>query len=515
MTLAMAAALAVGCAFGGVASGREACRLNPVFSDGAVLQRGRDVRIWGTAEAGEQVRVDFAGQSKRAVAAPDGTWFVTLAPMAASKEGRRLTATFRRSGVVRAAEDVLVGEVWICSGQSNMDCPIWGPSPRYRDAWGALTIASTVKPWVRLAKTPKAMSATPKREVAVRWRRMTPDLIRVHERGEELPSAVGYYYALELANALDVPVGMVDSSWGGTHIDPWVPRSGYEGVAGLEFERDWKTREKSDFRKETMVTNMITAAEEQPCALWNAMVAPYAPLAIRGFVWYQGEQNVREASRYAAKMRALYNGWAKEFRNPGLRLYFAQLAPWGNAQVPLLQEAQARFAAEEPNAAMAVICDTGNLHDIHPNDKRTVAKRLALHALKRDYGYDWLKDDSPVFRSCRAEGRKVVLSFDGAEGWYVYNAEDSMRNGFELRGADGTWRPATIANRAKTRRSGGSPRYEGALEGREVTLVAEGVDAPVAVRYLHASPWFGSLYNEMGLPLGAFQAQVPSEGKGK
>ena len=222
---------------------------------------------------------------------------------------------------------------------------------------------------------------------------------------------------------------------------------------------------------------------------------------------------MKEHHRYAAKMHALYNGWSKEFRNPDLRLYFVQLAPWGNALVPLMQEAQSKFAAEEKNAAIAVINDTGNLHDVHPNDKRTVAKRLAEHALRRDYGYSWLKDDSPVYRSCRADGARVVLSFDGAEEWYVYNAVDSMDNGFELCGKDGKWRPAKIHNVKKTRRSGGSLRYEGALEGRDVVISADGVDVPKAVRYLHASPWFGSLYNEMGLPLGAFQAELGGRGE--
>ena len=490
---------------------RSGCRMNPVFSEGVVLQRDRPVRIWGTARPGENVRVSFGGQTRIATAAADGSWMVVLDPMSASKNGRDLVAKFMSSKVAQTVSDVLVGEVWICSGQSNMDCPIWGQSPRYRDAWGALAVCSTVKPHVRLAKTPKSMSAVPLHEVSVDWRMMTPSLMCLHESGKEMPSAVGYYFALEIANSFDVPVGIVDASWGGTHIDPWVPQVGYEGLEELAFERNWKTLPKSEFRKETMVTNMITAAEEQPSALWNAMVAPYAPMSVRGMLWYQGCQNVKEPHRYAAKMHALYNGWSKEFRNPDLRLYFVQLAPWGNPLVPLMQESQARFAAEEKIAAIAIINDTGNLHDVHPNDKRTVAKRLALHALRRDYGYSWLKDDSPAFKACRGDGNRVILSFEGAESWYVYNEAYSMTNGFEICGVDGKWRPAKILNLAKTRRTESKPQYEGALEGKDVVISADGVGTPKAVRYLHSRPWLGSLYNEMGLPLGAFHASVVSE----
>lgn len=490
---------------------RSGCRMNPVFSEGAVLQRDRPVRIWGTAKPEEKVRVSFGGQVRATTANADGLWMVVLDPMPASKKGRDLVAEFADSKVEQTVSDVLIGEVWICSGQSNMDCPIWGQSPRYRDAWGALTIGSTIKPHVRLTKTPKSMSAFPVSEVAVDWRKMTPSLMCLHESGKEMPSAVGYYFALEIANFLDVPVGIVDASWGGTHIDPWVPSIGYEGIDELAFEQNWKTLPKHEFRKETMATNMITAAEAQPSVLWNAMVAPYVPMSIRGVLWYQGCQNVKEHYRYAAKMHALYNGWSKEFRNPDLRLYFVQLAPWGNHLVPMMQEAQSRFAAEEKNAAIAIINDTGNLHDIHPNDKRTVAKRLALHALRRDYGCSWLKDDSPVFKACRVDGARITLSFDGVESWYIYNEACSMTNGFEICGADGKWCPAKILNLAKTRRTEGALRYEGALEGKDIVISADGVANPKAVRYLHTRPWFGSLYNEMGLPLGAFHASAVLE----
>jgi sialate O-acetylesterase len=248
----------------------------------------------------------------------------------------------------------------------------------------------------------------------------------------------------------------------------------------------------------------IGGAIQQPSALWYGMVAAYAPMSIRGFIWYQGCHNAGEYQRYANKMHALYNGWAKEFQNPGLKLYFVQLAPWGNPGIANIQEAQAQFDREEKNAGMAVINDVGNLADIHPNDKRTVAKRLALHALKRDYGYSWLNDNSPTLKSWKVEGDKFVLTFNDAKGWYVYNPDRSVQTGFEVCGEDGKWVKATIENLAWGKGRDGKPKCDGNIKGTDLIVKADGVAAPKKLRYMYSAPWFGCLYNEMNLPLGAF-----------
>ena len=337
----------------------------PVFGDKMVLQRDMPVRVWGTAAPGEAVKVSFAGQSRETKACAKGKWMVELGAMSACKEGRTLAANDE------VLKDVLVGEVWFCSGQSNTDCPIWGGGPRYRDGQGAMHIAMTVKPWVRLVKTPLVMDTQPKLDVKAEWTPMTPQAM---EQMARKPSAMGYYYALELANALDIPIGLVDSSWGGTNIDAWTPRSGYEGLKDLDEERNWKVVSQKDWKAE-MRKGPIGGAIQQPSALWYGMVAAYTPMSIRGFIWYQGCHNAGEYQRYANKMHALYNGWAKEFKNPDLKLYFVQLAPWGNPGIAYIQEAQAQFDREEKNAGMAVINDVGNLADIHPNDKRRQAHR--------------------------------------------------------------------------------------------------------------------------------------------
>jgi len=498
MELAGALLLVVGI----VPAGRASLDVAAPFADGMVLQRDRPVPVWGKADPGESVTVSFAGQTKSAVADASGLWRVALDPMPASKESRMLAVA--TSTVNLNIMDVLVGEVWLCSGQSNADLPIWGNEVRYRDGWGALMLRSTVKPFVRLVKVKQVWMTGPNTnaERAV-WRKMTPELFAAYKKGEKLPSAMGYYYALELANALDVPIGLVDASQGGTNIDAWTPRSGYASHPELKDVADYPLKSGNwDPAKDRV--GPISGLEEQPTVLWNGLVAPYAPMAIRGFIWYQGCHNVWDWSRYAAKMHALYDGWAKEFENPDLEFYFAQIA-WSNDATVRLKIEQARFAAEEPHAAMAVLSDAGNPHDIHPNDKRVVAKRLSLHALKRLYGFGEIENESPTVTGWKVEGARVTLSFDHAdEGWYVYNLDNTPANGFELAGADGVFRPARIVNMHENKKF--VCRWP--FQGTNIVLEADGVAEPHRARYLFIKPWFGSVYTGAGLPLGPFE--IPS-----
>lgn len=473
-------------------------KLATPFNDGMVLQRDAKVRVWGTADAGEKVTVVFGDVTVGAVADAHGKWLAELPPMPACKTGRTLAVNHLR------VSDVLVGEVWMCAGQSNTDCPVWGNRPRYRDGWGAMMLLTTDKPFVRLVKTPLVMSAEPRYGYRAQWMKMTPELFKDCEKGARMPSAMGYYFALELANALDIPVGLVDSSWGGTNIDAWTPRCGYDGIAGFDVERDWKCVPQNEW-KPAMARSAISRAVNQPRVLWNGMVAAYVPMSMRGFIWYQGCSNAGEWKRYTNKMHALYNGWSKEFRNPELSLYFVQLAPWGRQGIENIQMAQAKFAAEEKNAAMAVINDVGNLSDIHPNDKRTVAKRLSLHALKRNYGWHWVRNESPTLKSWRIQDGKFELSFNDAQGWYVYNPDRSVKTGFEICGADGKWVPAKIVNLVASKARDNTTVYRGEVEGKTLIVAADGVAEPKKLRYLHSAPWFGAVYNEACLPLGAFR----------
>jgi len=458
------------------------------FADNMVLQRGRAVAVWGTADAGEAVTVAFGGQTKTTKADAKGAWRVNLDPMPASKENRTLTV--KGAANEESIKNVLVGEVWFASGQSNMECPIWGPNTRYRDGQGGFMTLATRRPFIRYAKNARVWSATPKTDWKAAWYDYSPESFR--KTFHNNLSATAFYYALELYSALEVPVGIVDSSWGGTNIDAWTPRCGYENHPELKDVAEYPVTAKWD---KSMRKGPVGGPQQQPTALWNGMVAAWAPFAIKGFIWYQGCHNNGEAHRYCDKMHALYDGWAKAFENPDLKLYFVELAPFSCSWFTL-QQNQAQFASEEKNAGMAVTCDAGNNFDIHPNNKEIVAKRLALHALKRDYGFNEVIDNSPTLAKWRIEGDKFVLAFNDAKTWYVYNNDRSRAQGFEIAGPDGKFVPAQLLNKGDGN----------TLQGSELIVAAKGVTKPRRLRYLASKPWIGALYSfDSGLPVGPFE----------
>ena len=474
------------------------------FADGMVLQRGMKVPVWGWADPGTLVSVSFAGVTRTATAGADRKWRVDLPPMEASKESRELKVN---DMVFR---DVVVGEVWFCSGQSNMALQLVGNNPRSRDRQGALVAQTTVRPYIRFAHVKAGTRMKPAEKLAqpVKWLDFRPDNLQSNV------SAIAFYYALELYGALEIPIGMVGVYRSGSRLEPWVPNEGFRTVPGMEAQAAYVPVEGTNFSKEALlalnpkIMKGHISTIFQPSVHWNAVVAPWVPFASRGMIWYQGEANTPEPEIYDKKMQALYNGWAQKFENPDFKLYFVQLAPHGDGTVGL-QEAQERFARAEKNAAMAVIVDIGNPRDIHPNEKELAAKRLAVHALKRDYGFTAAKDESPTLESARADGAKAVLRFRDAESLYIYNMDFSMTTGFELAGADGVWKPAKVDNLKKRKWSNGKEFLSGEIEGGpEIVLVADGVSEPKKVRYLHSRPWYGSVYNEVNLPIGPFHSDL-------
>ena len=447
------------------------------FTDHMVLQRRMKVPVWGRAAAGEAVEVSFAGQRLEAVADKAGRWRVDLAPMEACGEGRVLTANGK------AVSDVLVGEVWLCAGQSNMGVSFCG-DPHFSDRLGATVAQVTRRPDVRFALTANSKYDDKPWERPLEpivWRAFTPESLKSPSF-----SATAVYFALTVHDAIRIPVGLVGVYRGATGIDSWTPP--YEG-------QPEKTKDRADC---------------QPRVCWNTIVNPWTPFAARGMIWYQGEHDANEPATYAAKLRRLYDGWRTRFENPGLRFYYAQLCSWGS-DIASFQEAQAMFERDEPNAAMAVICDVCNLTDIHTNDKEPVGRRLALHAIRRDYGkefgFEKVQDNSPSFAGFTVTGSVAVVSVRDAKSLHLYNPDFSKANGFELAGADGVWKPAKILNLREDKAWGtGEPIWRGPLEGTDILLGADGLDKPVKVRYLHSKPWRGNLYNEVNLPMGPFQS---------
>ena len=491
------------------------------FTDGAVLQRGMKVPVWGKvtppmSKMLRKVRVEFAGQEKVAVVGNGGEWRADLDPMDASKESRTMKVSEFKPGfffdsVIETVEvkDILVGEVWFASGQSNMECPIWGGNTRYRDMKGGLMTTATYLPNVRYVKSSKAWSVEPK-ELHAKWRKFTPENLQLFYRenggaGTEL-SAVAFYYARELYLALDVPIGILDASWGGTNIDAWTPRSGYRDGCDESIKETAKYPVKADWKAETDRKGPIGGAHQQPTVLYNGMAAAYAPMAMRGFIWYQGCHNSGEPQLYCAKLHALYNGWSRDFENPELKLYLVQLAPYNQNWLGICM-AQTQFCAEEKNAALAVTADVGNFDDIHPNDKEIVAKRLAVHALKRDYGFAIPEDDSPVLKSASFADGKATLVFDNVKSWYVYAPDRSRKPVFELAGADGKWQEAKVLNYRKHKGGDGKEIDTDYIDGSEIVLSSGVVPEPVKVRYMGKPRTAGTLYNEASLPLGPFETK--------
>lgn len=484
--------------------------LGAPFKDGAVLQRNKPVNVWGEADAGAQVEVAFADARVSAKTDAKGAWRVALPAQSASKVGRTLKVTSGEATV--SVSDVLVGEVWIASGQSNMEMPLWGGSNRFRDAEGAALSQYVRRPYIRFFRTScYKWSVTPEKATEAVWEAVTPEKVREF-------SAVAFFFADELYQALDVPVGILSAHWGGTNIDAWTPREGYdlhpENAAGkYAVTKDWKAELKA---------GSVSAACQQPTVIYNKMVAPFVPYTVKGEIWYQGEHNVtHDSETYALKMKTFFDGMKAVLGNPDLKLYFAQIAPFAYerldntpgkmAKMVRLQMEQEKFACSEPNAGIAVLSDVLSLDDVHPRSKRNCARRFAMMALKNDYGFD-IVAESPVFKSARLlDDGTVELTFDGETkgGWYMYNDDRSTELAFELETQDGEWRPARVVNMHAP--TGIWDPKTNVVTGERLIVGWAGeppVFAAKGVRYMHNAPWKGALYTNAGLPVGPFASKV-------
>ena len=456
-------------------------KLPAVFSDGMVLQRDLTVPVWGWSDAGDVVTVSFAGQSKKATADQDGRWRVDLDAMKASAEGRTLTVSGKSE--TRVA-DVLVGEVWICSGQSNMEWRLAAALNKDEE------IQNADYKRIRLFDVPgHTVAARPQEHGRGKWTLCKPETTKGF-------SAVGYFFGRRLLDELDVPIGLVGSNWGGTRIEPWCSLDGFRSVPELK----------------ELVTKVEQQAEENgkvgggsPSAIFNSMVRPLAPFKMRGAIWYQGESNGGEGVSYYHKTQALVNGWRKLF-NDDLAFYWVQLAnfrkpnpdPAGGKGWSKLREAQ-RQALTIPHTGMAVITDIGAAGDIHPQNKQDVGWRLAQWALHQTYGKKELVPCGPLYKSHRIDGAAIRLSFDHVGSGLMVGKKDGLEptkrveggelKHFAIAGADKQWHWAVAK-----------------IDGSEVVVSCADVPKPVAVRYAFAmNPVGANLYNRAGIPASPFR----------
>jgi len=474
-----------------------------------VLQRDTPLVIWGWDGPGTEVTVRLRDASSTAPAGKDGRWRVELPAQAA---GGPLSMTVAGSTTLTLKE-VLVGDVWVCSGQSNMEWPLAAAE----NGQQAVAEATILK--LRLFQVPKVASPLPQDNVAATWQECTPQNARSF-------SAVAYYFGRQLLSELDVPIGLVNTSWGGTRIEPWTPPAGFEAVpklaplfekvtlaspasapykqrmgAHLEAVQAWLQSARDSIQQEQPLKPRPEVPGEllplqgsgDPCALYNGMVHALVPFAIRGAIWYQGESNLQDCHLYYYKMHALIKGWRAVWGRADLPFYWVQLAPFTYGGVsprllPQVWEAQTR-AMDLPNTGMAVINDIGNLTDIHPRNKAEVGRRLSLLALAGTYGRQGLLCSGPTLKQATPEGSRMRLAFDRV-GDGLRTRDGQPPTGFELAGADAAFAKANAA-----------------IEGADqVVLTADGVTQPVGVRFAWDQTAGPNLVNSAGLPAGAFRA---------
>ncbi len=482
-------------------------RLPTLFTRSMVLQREAEIPVWGWAAAGEKVVVTLADKSVETVAGEDGAWSVKLAAMPA---GGPHTLTVAGSNTI-VVEDVLIGEVWLASGQSNMNMPIdWGVFGPAGSAELKQGLAEADLPNFRMFLVDRAIAGQPADDVRGSW---------VVCKGNNILkwSAVGYFFGRELHGELGVPVGIIKSAVGGTPVESWMNRNALiEAVPELATSIEQWDRNVANFSEEAYQQELkawqekaakaaadgkpaprkpVRATENawRPNCLYNGMISPLSPYAIRGVIWYQGESNAHAAERYRTTFPMMIKSWRAEWGQGDVPFLFVQLANFREqAAEPVeskwaeLREAQTS-TLNLPNTAMAVTIDIGEANDIHPKNKRDVGLRLALAAKKLAYGKD-IVYSGPMLKSSSVEGGKVRLTFNHVGGGLV--ARSGALKGFALAGADGVfhWAEATI-------------------DGAAVIVQSDKVASPTALRYAWADNPECNLYNAEGLPASPFRIE--------
>ena len=440
-------------------------KLPSIFCDNMVMQQQTEAAIWGKATKNATVKVTTSWNHKtyNTSASADGSWKLKVTT---PKAGGPFEITVS-DGKTLKLKNILIGEVWVCSGQSNMEMPVKG----YRNQpvlGSADAIALSSNPEIRLFTVKKATSLDPLDDFTGSWSLCEPENVADF-------SATAYYFGLMLNKALHVPVGLINSSWGGTRIEPWISENGCKNF-------DWvKLPEKAPVEK---------LSPQTPTVLFNAMINPMVGYGIRGAIWYQGESNRNEPNEYAKLMPGLIQNWRALWGIGDFPFYYMQIAPFDYGPNGLnsayLREAQLKASTAIPNIGMACIMDIGEKDCIHPSHKQTGSNRLAMLALQETYGIRGISAQSPVLKEMKVEGGVVKLTFDHApNGLTSFGKELSC---FEVAGTNKRFFSAKAF-----------------ITGTGVTLFSPSVAEPVAVRYAFQDFIVGDLFGTDGLPLSSFR----------
>lgn len=439
--------------------------LPAVIDHNMVLQQKTNTALWGKARPAAKVKIttSWNGKSYTAQAGNDSLWRVSVSTPAA---GGPFSITFD-DGEKLVLKNILIGEVWVCSGQSNMSMPIKGFRNQPIEGSNDLLI-NAKNPRIRLFQVNRQFSDQAQFDVKARpWEEA--DVESVNEM-----SAVGYLFARIIQERLDVPVGIIHTSWGGTRIEAWMSAPSLQNFSSV------KVPAPGDGTK----LNQNSAA-----ALFNAMVNPIAGFSIKGVLWYQGEANRRNHQEYAQMMQSMVTDWRKRWNCGEWPFYYAQIAPYkyeNDKKSAYLREAQLQALKLIPNSAMAVTADIGKELSIHPPDKMTVSKRLAYAALARDYGINHLPFQGPVYKSMKITKDTIDLTFDHAQNGLYAGAKDLTL--FEIAGEDKIFHAA-----------------EAKITAAGIRVHSDQVKNPVAVRYAFKDWFIGELFNTEGLPASPFR----------
>ncbi len=457
--------------------------LPKILSDNMVLQRELPVPIWGTAAPGEEIAVRFAGQEKKTKAGADGRWTVSLDALKASATPQELTIAGTNTVTLK---NILVGEVWLCSGQSNMEYSINRPSSSAPaavpvDPQLAQEIATETYPAIRLFRVEK-QTRTPDL-VTNGWTECSGDALSAF-------SALGFFFGRNLQHELNVPVGLIESSWGGSRIEPWTFPNSYAGLPAF-----------NDANGQTLA--QIDGV--RPGQYINSMIRPLVPFAVRGVIWYQGESNIiatNDGIRYADKMQALVEGWRAAWNRTDLPFYSVQIAPYAYTkrpdplkhsaeEEPMLWEAQ-WLSTQLPNTGLVPTIDlNADFSNIHPGQKRVVGKRLADLALAEAYGKTGLVYDGPTFAKMEIADGKATLRFTNTGGGLAARDGQPLSE-FEIAGADGNFVAA-----------------QATLADNTVVVSSAQIAVPVAVRFGWRETAQPNLINKEGLPAYPFRTNGP------
>jgi sialate O-acetylesterase len=491
---------------------RADVKLPAIFSDHMLLQQDLAVPVWGWADAGEQVSVSFAGQTKTTQAGADGAWTVKLDKLAASGQPRAMTVQGKNTHTV---QDVLVGEVWLCSGQSNMAMTV----SRAKD-FAQEQLAARL-PQIRTFKEASNGAPAPQRACNGRWEVCTPESVGGF-------SATAYYFGREIHKTLARPVGLINSSVGGTPIESWTSQEAQRSVAELRpLFKNWADRQaawvasgepaKAAYYERQMaawkqaVAQAMKQGKAVPRAPWkpieprlddhspahnfNGKIAPLIPFAIRGTIWYQGEGNVGQGQLYGLQLALLVQDWRARWGQGDFPFAWVQLPNFHPRQQAPVQESGWVLVREGmlktlrlPNTGMAITIDVGDANNGHPVNKQAVGKRLALWALAKVYGQGG-PSSGPIPVGQRIAGSEIVVSLEHCDGGLVSNGGEVK--GFAIAGADKKW----VKARAK-------------ISGDTVIVSSPDVPQPVAVRYAWADNPDCNLYNGAGLPASPFRTDA-------